>query len=92
MKLQAIGYRFVDGGLVRLSRDALDAGTDGWTSQRMIFRRIENGRFEYFDGLEWRREWLAAGSGGSLPRAIALIGDVERYGEIRIEVLVEPAT
>lgn len=92
VKLQAIAYRFVDGGLVRLSRDELDAGTDGWTSQRMLFRRIKNGRFEYFDGVEWRREWLTAGSGGSLPRAIALIGDVERYGEIRIEVLVEPVT
>lgn len=91
-RLQVVDYRFVDGALLRRSRDFLDPVGDEGVSERRLFAAIENGRFEFFDGAEWRETWAVSGAGGSLPRALALVGEIPRYGAVRIEVLVEPSS
>jgi general secretion pathway protein J len=91
-RTQVVEYRLKDGAMIRSSRDALDpaGGTD--VSERVLFRRINNARVEFFDGAEWRGEWVAREPGNALPRAIAVTGEVPRYGEVRIVALVGPST
>ncbi|MGE3248965.1 MAG: GspJ family type II secretion system protein [Hyphomonadaceae bacterium] len=76
-----VRYRFRDGALVRLSRGTLDAASPDDDVARIVLASAGEGRFEYFDGARWHAEWGSLGA----PRAIALIAQTPRYGEIRIE-------
>ncbi len=93
-RLYAIRYFLDDGALVRRSRVDLDPAADAGAAvpDRIVFRSVRDGRFEYFDGANWRADWSVVDGVGGLPKAIAFVGVVPRYGDIRIEVLVEPAS
>jgi hypothetical protein len=48
----------------------------------------EGAHFEFFDGAEWRLQWISAAQGAPPPRAVALVWRSDRYGPMRIEALV----
>jgi type II secretion system protein J len=83
-----VEYRFAGGAIVRRSRQRLETGADGEAAERVLVADAGEPRFEFFDGVEWRREWLVGARGASPPRAVALIFTSRRYGEVRIEALV----
>lgn len=87
VSLTYVEYVVQEGQLVRRSRAALDpaAETDG-AIERVVFESIEDARFEFFDGAQWREAWAARGSAG-MPRAVAFEAVLPRYGRVRIETL-----
>ncbi len=91
-RLSAVSYVIEDDRLVRRSRDALDPLDGAVSAERVIFRALKDARFEFFDGMTWRTEWRAEGASAALPRAVALVGETPRYGRVRIEALLEPAS
>jgi type II secretion system protein J len=86
-RLALVEYVVEDGAVIRRSREQLDAGPDTVMSERVIITDAGEARFEFFDGVAWRQQWLA-GASGSPPRAVALVFQSPRYGEVRIEALV----
>jgi hypothetical protein len=83
-----VEYDFEDGKIVRRSRSRLDAGADAEMSERVIVAEAGEPRFEFYDGVTWRQQWLVGTAGAAPPRAVALVFDSRRYGEVRIEALV----
>ncbi|MDX2235197.1 MAG: type II secretion system minor pseudopilin GspJ [Hyphomonadaceae bacterium] len=91
-RLSAVAWVIEDGRLLRRSRDALDP-LDGATPQeRVVFQDLKEARFEFYDGQAWRPTWGSTSDGAQMPGAIALVGVAPRYGAIRMEVIVEPAS
>jgi general secretion pathway protein J len=76
-----VAYVAEEGRLVRRSRRDIDPLTDGTGTDRIVFAHAENVRFEFHDGVQWRRDW----GGGGAPRAVALLARLPRYGDVRIE-------
>jgi len=54
----------------------------------VLFAEASAAHFEFFDGAQWTEQWLIGPGGGAAPRAVALIVDLPRYGEVRIEAIV----
>lgn len=86
--LALVEYRFVDGQIVRRSRQQLEAGEQAVMAERVIVADAGAPRFEFYDGAAWRQEWLVGARSASPPRAVALVFTSRRYGEVRIEALV----
>jgi general secretion pathway protein J len=84
--LSLVEYRLVEDRVVRATRLELD--TPGDMVERVVVSGVNSARVEFFDGAGWRQNWVAPASGGPPPRAVALIVDMPRYGEVRIEALV----
>lgn len=84
--LAFVMYAIEDGRVVRRSRALLDEAppNSGAMTERIIFARAEEARFEFYDGAEWRPQWQAV-TAGMAPRAVALALRLPRYGVIRIE-------
>jgi general secretion pathway protein J len=87
-RLALVEYVFEDGAIIRRSREQLDAGPDTTMSERVIVTDAREPRFEFFDGVAWRPQWLMGSAGSSPPRAVALVFQSPRYGEVRIEALI----
>jgi general secretion pathway protein J len=87
-RLTLVEYDFVDGAIVRRTRSQLDATPDTIMSERVLVADAGEPRFEFFDGATWRDQWLTGGQGAAPPRAVALVFQSPRYGEVRIETLV----
>lgn len=87
-RLALVEYAFIEGAIVRRSREQLDAGPDTVMSQRIVVIDAGEPRFEFFDGVTWRDQWLMGSAGSAPPRAVALVFRSQRYGEMRIEALV----
>ena len=85
--LAVVEYTIEEGAVVRRSRAFLDATADTPVSARVLFADAQDARFEFFDGVSWRTQWLTGVGGQALPRAVALVATLPRYGEIRIEAL-----
>lgn len=83
--LAVVEYRLVDGALVRAMRTDLDAGPATDMAERIVLRDAGAAHFEFFDGQQWRREWLMGSRGAAPPRAVALVFASPRYGPVRIE-------
>jgi general secretion pathway protein J len=86
--LALVEYRIVDGQVRRSNRANLETVGDAPMSERILFAEASNARFEFFDGAQWTPQWLIGSGGGAAPRAVALIVDLPRYGEVRIEAFV----
>ncbi len=84
--LTLVEYRVVDDRVVRATRAELD--TPGAMNERVILSGLAMARFEFFDGAQWRQQWITSASSGAPPRAVALVVETPRYGEVRIEALV----
>src|SRR5262249_2844199 len=76
-----------EGQLLRMSRAAVDAGPDVEMTERVVLRNAEGAHFEFFNGSEWRQQWLSPTRGAPPPRAVALVFTSPRYGEMRIVAL-----
>lgn len=87
-RLALVEYDFEEGAIVRRTRTVLDRLDDAEMAERIIVTDAGEARFEFFDGVTWRRQWLAGGAGSAPPRAVALVFTSGRYGEVRIEALV----
>lgn len=87
--LTLVEYRFVDGAIVRASRADLDSGADEPAmAERVLISEAVNPRFQFFDGVQWTQQWVIAPRGGAAPKAVALVFETPRYGEVRIEAIV----
>ena len=86
--LALVEYRIADGQLIRASRAELDVAGATPMSERVVLSNAANPRFEFFDGAQWGEQWLVAPGGGAAPRAVALIVELPRYGEVRVEAIV----
>lgn len=84
--LSLVSYRITEDAVLRSSRAELDGGE---MSERVMLSDVRNARFEFFDGSDWREAWLVGPEGGAPPRAVALAFESARYGEMRIEAIVE---
>jgi len=87
-RLALVEYDFEDGAIVRRMRSRLDAGPTTEMSERVLVADAGAPRFEFFDGQTWREQWLIGSQGASPPRAVALVFQSRRYGEVRVEALV----
>nr|WP_281721933.1 type II secretion system minor pseudopilin GspJ [Nitrosomonas nitrosa] len=87
-RLALVEYDFEDGSIVRRTRTALDVIEQQDMATRVLVADAGEARFEFFDGVTWREQWLAGSAGSSPPRAVALVFHSSRYGEVRIEALV----
>jgi general secretion pathway protein J len=85
--LAVVEYAFEENSIVRRSRAYLDATEETPEISRVMFADARDARFEFFDGVIWRTEWLSGAGGQAMPRAVALVATLPRYGEIRIEAL-----
>lgn len=85
--LSLVSYRITEDAIIRASRADPDGG--GEMSERVMLSDVRNGRFEFFDGTVWREAWLVGPEGGAPPRAVALVFESARYGEMRLEAIVE---
>ncbi len=84
--LALVRYRFVGRDVVRIASTDT-AGLAGEDVGRVVLSNVENPRFQFFDGVRWLDNWVTP-PGGALPRAVALVADTPRYGEVRIQALV----
>jgi len=85
--LQVVEYRLRDGQLVRLSRTSIDPGPEVEMIERVVLADAADAHFEFFDGVEWRAQWLSPVRGTPPPRAVALVFTSPRYGDMRIVAL-----
>lgn len=86
-RVALVEYTFVDDKIIRRTRANLDDGGAAMT-ERVIVADAEAARFEFYDGISWREQWLVGSAGSAPPRAVALVFTSRRYGEVRIEALV----
>jgi len=85
--LSLVTYRVTEDAVIRASRAELDAGAE--MTERVMLSDVRGARFEFFDGSAWRESWLVGVEGGAPPRAVALVFESRRYGEMRLEAIVE---
>lgn len=83
--LSYVEYAIDGGRLIRRVRADLAAPATPEADDQVLIEEATNLKFEFFDGVGWRDQWIAVD--GGLPRAVALSGDFVRYGTMRIEVL-----
>lgn len=87
-RVMLVEYAFVDGAITRRARERLEADADAPMGERIIVAEAEEPRFEFYDGAVWRDQWLVGATGGAPPRAVALVFNSPRYGEVRIQAIV----
>jgi len=80
-----VEYVFRDGVVLRRTRDL---ATHAITGERVVISQTPVARFEFFDGVLWRDQWIVGAQGAAPPRAVALVFASQRYGEVRVEALV----
>jgi general secretion pathway protein J len=84
--LAYVQYTIEADRLIRRTSPALEMPIASGPDDQVLLSGARNLRFEFYDGSVWRRQWIS-GSGASMPRAVALVAETPRYGEVRIEVL-----
>ncbi len=82
---QRIGYRFEEGELIRAQWPALDNALSNEPVEIVLIDQLENVEFRYLGQGDdnWTAEWPVGGVGGGRPRAVELIFQHDRWGEIR---------
>jgi len=84
--LVAVEYTLdVNGRLVRRTRNVLDPGGEPDVRERTLLAGAQDVRFEFHDGSAWREDWSSAGL--LIPRAVAIIATLPRYGRVRLQAL-----
>ncbi|MGE0373704.1 MAG: type II secretion system minor pseudopilin GspJ [Gammaproteobacteria bacterium] len=88
---------YVDGqNLQRAPYAVLDRAVNSKPAPAPMLDRIERIALNYYDGERWRNDWpppnSATDARDKLPRAVALVIDSERFGELRrvIELVDNP--
>ncbi len=73
------------GRLMRETRTALDPGAASHSRSRALLEGAADIRFEFNDGGGWRQDWPMSTAG--VPRAVAIIATLPRYGAIRLQAM-----
>ncbi|MGQ0587863.1 MAG: type II secretion system minor pseudopilin GspJ [Gammaproteobacteria bacterium] len=88
--LERVAYR-LDGErrLLRVSWRALDRAQDATVSEVVVLDRVEEIRWRFLEGEEWRDGWPVPGAGASpaldaVPRAVELVLTLEDLGDVRL--------
>lgn len=84
-RLSYVAYAIENDRLLRRVRTDLIAPAAPAEDDQILLEGAKNLKFAFFDGIVWHDQWIAMD--GGLPRAVALTGEVPRYGPIRIAVL-----
>lgn len=84
-RLAYVAYAIENDRLLRRVRSDLVAPAAPAEDDQILLEGAKNLKFAFFDGTAWHDQWIAMD--GGLPRAVALSGEVPRYGPIRIAVL-----
>ena len=71
--------------LVRRTRNVLDPSGQPEFREQKLLSGAQDIRFEFHDGADWREDWSSAGL--SIPRAVAIIATLPRYGRVRLQAL-----
>jgi general secretion pathway protein J len=85
----AVEYRIDDQGrLVRRTSTAMLPGPQARAQvrERLLLEGAQDVRFQFYDGLNWRDDWLSAS--GAAPRAVAILATLPRYGDVRVSAFV----
>lgn len=82
--LQRVEYVLESGQVVRIAWSVLDRAQSTSASRRVLMKGVSALSFRYLglDG-QWRADWPVDELGRTRPRAIEIILDTERYGNIR---------
>lgn len=88
--LQYVEYLFRDAALIRRTRPYIDAAPRATTSERQLLGRLSRAEAGFLlgrtsRGLDWAAAWPpVAGAGGNAPRAVRLVVEDARYGELEV--------
>ncbi len=86
--MQYVEYVVADDALIRRARPYLDDARDQPFTDRVIFGDVDGARFSFLVGefsgrLDWSPVWPAAGDINTAPKAVELVFETGRYGELR---------
>jgi general secretion pathway protein J len=84
--LALVQYVIEGDRLIRRSSPDLQSPIVAGPADQVLLQDAGDLRFEFFDGGTWRPQWISGGGAG-MPRAVALVAETQRYGEVRIEIL-----
>lgn len=88
--LQRVAYRLdADGRLLRSSWRAVDRAQNAPVSEVVVLSGVEDLRWRFLDGSEWRDAWPVPGPGGApklaaVPRAVEVALTLKDLGEVRL--------
>jgi len=87
--LQRVAYRLDDENqLVRASWTALDRAQDTEPSLVVVLEQVEDIRWRFLQGNDWRDAWPPAGASGAtldeVPRAVEIVLTLKDLGEVRL--------
>jgi len=88
--LERVAYRLDgDGRLIRASWRVLDRAQDSAVSEAVVLDQVEEIRWRFLEGAEWRDRWPGASGTGtqvrdSVPRAVELLLTLKDLGEVRL--------
>jgi general secretion pathway protein J len=88
--LERVAYRLdVDGRLLRTSWRAVDRAQNAAAVETVVLDQVEDLRWRFLEGKEWREAWPPAGTGGTptletVPRAVEVSLTLKDLGEVRL--------
>lgn len=88
--LERVSYRLdADGRLLRTSWRAVDRAQNAPVAESVVLDRVEDLRWRFLQGTEWREAWPAPDAAGpaglaAVPRAVEVALTLEDLGEVRL--------
>lgn len=88
--LQRVAYRVdADNRLMRTTWHAVDRAQNAPVSETVVLDQVEELRWRFLDGNEWREAWPAPAAAGTapldtVPRAVELVLRLKDAGEVRL--------
>ncbi len=88
--LERVAYRLDDDGqLVRANWRVLDRAQDSAVAKTVVLQQVEDVRWRFLEGAEWRDAWAPATAAGAtaleaVPRAVEVVLTLKDLGEIRL--------
>jgi general secretion pathway protein J len=88
--LERVAYRLdADDRLVRTSWRAVDRAQNAAAVEAVVLDQVEDLRWRFLEGKEWRESWPPAGAGGAsvlaaVPRAVEVTLTLKDAGEVRL--------
>lgn len=88
--LERVAYRLDDDSrLLRVSWRVLDRAQDAAPSEVVVLEQVEEIRWRFLEGNDWREAWPPAGATGAaaldeVPRAVEIVLTLKDLGEVRL--------
>jgi general secretion pathway protein J len=86
-RLVAVEYAATEAGLVRRTREAIDAPDAGFSAEQVLLPGAADIEIRFHDGAQWRAGWVV-GESGVFPRGVSIAAETRRHGPIEIKALV----